>query len=61
MNFLSWLTWYKEPEYRDIKEYSATMKCGHRSVNSDDISQVGIPLRLQLDRMIENKTCECIR
>ena len=52
----SWLTWYKKPEYRDIREYADNINNGKRSM-----SPVGrgssIPGRLRLDRILENKTC----
>jgi hypothetical protein len=56
MRFPSWLTWYKKPEYRDIREYADNINTGKRSM-----SPVGrgcsIPSRLRLDRILENKTC----
>ena len=52
----SWLSWYKKPEYRDIREYANNINTGRRSM-----SPVGrgssIPSRLRLDRILENKTC----
>ncbi|KAK0735957.1 hypothetical protein B0T21DRAFT_288256 [Apiosordaria backusii] len=50
----SWLHWYKKPEYRDIKEYSACVSSGERPQSP---SPAAIPSRLRLDRILANKTC----
>ncbi|KAK3293180.1 uncharacterized protein B0H64DRAFT_465250 [Chaetomium fimeti] len=52
----SWLSWYKKPEYRDIKEYAANVSSGRRPVSPDGRNG-GIPSRLRLDRILANKTC----
>ncbi|KAK1760284.1 hypothetical protein QBC47DRAFT_396282 [Echria macrotheca] len=56
MRLPSWLSWYKKPEYRDIREYAEGINSGRRAM-----SPVGrgtsIPSRLKLDRILENKTC----
>lgn len=53
----SWLSWYKKPEYRDIKEYATDISSGQRTL-SPDRNNGGIPSRLRLDRILANKTCE---
>lgn len=57
MHFLSWLRWYKKPEYRDIKEYSTAVSSGRRSLSPDG-RKTSIPSQLALDRILQNKTCE---
>lgn len=57
MRFPSWLTWYKKPEYRDIKEYSIAVQSGRRQLSPDGRGKVSIPSRLKLERILENKTC----
>ena len=57
----SWLTWYKKPEYRDIKEYATNVSTGRRPMSPDGRSNPGIPSRLRLDRILANKTCTCGR
>ncbi|KAH6847834.1 hypothetical protein B0I37DRAFT_152263 [Chaetomium sp. MPI-CAGE-AT-0009] len=52
----SWLSWYKKPEYRDIKEYATNISSGRRSLSPDG-RDGGIPSRLRLDRILANKTC----
>ncbi len=52
-----WLNWYKKPEYRDIKEYSNAVVSGKRPVSPDGRSGKSIPVRLRLDRVLDNKTC----
>ncbi|KAL2130375.1 hypothetical protein VTI74DRAFT_6537 [Chaetomium olivicolor] len=52
----SWLSWYKKPEYRDIKEYATDISTGKRTLSPDGRNG-GIPSRLQLDRILANKTC----
>lgn len=49
-----WLDWYKKPEYRDIKEYSAHVNAGERPQSP---TPAAIPSRLRLDRILANKTC----
>ncbi|KAK3317214.1 hypothetical protein B0T19DRAFT_287553 [Cercophora scortea] len=56
MQFPTWLSWYKKPEYRDIKEYATIVASGRRSL-SPDRSKTAIPSRLRLERILENKTC----
>ncbi|KAK4187772.1 hypothetical protein QBC35DRAFT_384064 [Podospora australis] len=54
----SWLSWYKKPEYRDIKEYSAYASAGTRPLSPNPGGHNGcIPSRLKLDRILANKTC----
>ncbi|KAL8383687.1 hypothetical protein RB595_010744 [Gaeumannomyces hyphopodioides] len=53
----SWMVWYKKPEYRDIKEYSAQISTGQRSFSPDGRSRLAIPSRLRLERILANKTC----
>ncbi|KAL8354495.1 hypothetical protein RB601_004071 [Gaeumannomyces tritici] len=53
----SWMVWYKKPEYRDIKEYSAQISTGQRSFSPDGRSRLAIPGRLRLERILANKTC----
>lgn len=53
----SWLRWYKKPAYRDFKEYAAKLSSGQRPA-SFDCRNGGIPSRLQLDRILANKTCQ---
>ncbi|TPX10299.1 uncharacterized protein E0L32_008704 [Thyridium curvatum] len=57
MRLPSWLTWYKKPEYRDIKEYSTAVGTGRRQPSPDGRNKTAIPSRLKLDRVLENKTC----
>ncbi|KAK3935334.1 hypothetical protein QBC46DRAFT_367658 [Diplogelasinospora grovesii] len=59
MRFPSWLTWYRKPEYRDIKEYATTVSAGTRSLSPDGRGhgKSSVPFRLRLDRILENKTC----
>ncbi|KAK4155970.1 hypothetical protein C8A00DRAFT_41446 [Chaetomidium leptoderma] len=52
----SWLSWYKKPEYRDIKEYATNISTGKRPPSPDGRNG-GIPNRLQLERILANKTC----
>ncbi|KAL2266799.1 hypothetical protein VTJ83DRAFT_6151 [Remersonia thermophila] len=52
----SWLSWYKKPEYRDIREYASHVSSGRRPL-SPDRNSGGIPHRLQLERILANKTC----
>ncbi|KAL2192971.1 hypothetical protein P885DRAFT_81703 [Corynascus similis CBS 632.67] len=52
----SWLSWYKKPEYRDIKEYAANVNSGKRALSPDG-RDGGIPSRLRLERILANKTC----
>ncbi|KAK1768076.1 hypothetical protein QBC33DRAFT_577743 [Phialemonium atrogriseum] len=56
MHLLSWLRWYKKPEYRDIKEYSTAVSSGRRSLSPDG-RKTSIPSQLALDRILQNKTC----
>jgi len=56
MRFPSWLTWYKKPEYRDIREYADNINTGKRSMSPAGRA-CSIPSRLRLDRILENKTC----
>jgi len=56
MRFPSWLTWYKKPEYRDIREYATTVSSGKRTLSPDG-RKSAVPSRLRLDRILENKTC----
>lgn len=58
MRFPSWLTWYKKPEYRDIKEYSNEVASGRRTLSPDGRGKTAIPSRLRLERVLENKTCK---
>lgn len=53
----SWLSWYKKPEYRDIKEYAANVNSGKRALSPDG-RDGGIPSRLRLERILANKTCQ---
>ncbi|CAK7273456.1 hypothetical protein SEPCBS57363_005662 [Sporothrix epigloea] len=53
----SWLSWYKKPEYRDIKEYSNAVVAGRRPLSPDGRNRTHIPARLRLERVLENKTC----
>ncbi|ORY69009.1 uncharacterized protein BCR38DRAFT_335935 [Pseudomassariella vexata] len=57
MQLPPWLVWYKKPEYRDIKQYSAEAKSGKRPTSSDRKNKSAIPRRLQLKRILDNKTC----
>ncbi len=56
MRLPSWLTWYKKPEYRDIREYAANINSGRRALSPDG-RKSAIPSRLRLDRILANKTC----
>ncbi|KAK0611942.1 hypothetical protein B0T14DRAFT_571789 [Immersiella caudata] len=56
MRLPSWLTWYKKPEYRDIREYADNINTGKRSMSPAGRG-CSIPSRLRLDRILENKTC----
>ncbi|KAK0725509.1 hypothetical protein B0H67DRAFT_551067 [Lasiosphaeris hirsuta] len=56
MHFPSWLTWYKKPEYRDIREYANNISAGKRSLSPDG-RKSAIPSRLRLERILANKTC----
>ena len=58
MHFPSWLSWYKKPEYRDIKLYSTAVSSGKRPLSPDGRNKTAIPGRLKLDRVLENKTCK---
>lgn len=58
MHFPSWLTWYKKPEYRDIKEYSNAVASGRRPLSPDGRGKTSVPSRLKLERVLENKTCK---
>jgi hypothetical protein len=58
MKFPSWLTWYKKPEFRDIREYSKAVAAGRRSLSPDGRNKTAIPSRLKLTRVLENKTCK---
>jgi hypothetical protein len=53
----SWLSWYKKPEYRDIKEYSTSISTGKCPLSPDGRNE-GIPSRLRLERILANKTCQ---
>ncbi|KAK8045467.1 hypothetical protein PG993_005491 [Apiospora rasikravindrae] len=57
MKLPSCLTWYKKPEYRDIKEYSNAIVNGRRSLSPDGRGKVSIPRSLALERVLANKTC----
>ncbi|KAH8906889.1 hypothetical protein BR93DRAFT_927720 [Coniochaeta sp. PMI_546] len=57
MRLPSWLTWYKKPEYRDIKEYSTEVRSGRRQLSPDGRGKTAIPSRLKLERILQNKTC----
>ncbi|OIW27637.1 hypothetical protein CONLIGDRAFT_645885 [Coniochaeta ligniaria NRRL 30616] len=57
MRLPSWLTWYKKPEYRDIKQYSAEVRSGRRQLSPDGRGKTAIPSRLKLERILQNKTC----
>ncbi|SPQ24339.1 98e482b1-84ff-4bb2-8f16-50177fb54321 [Thermothielavioides terrestris] len=56
LKFPSWLSWYKKPEYRDIKEYATNISSGKRTLSPDGRNG-GIPSRLRLERILANKTC----
>ncbi|KID93489.1 Regulator of G protein signaling superfamily, partial [Metarhizium majus ARSEF 297] len=56
MYWPTWLTWYKKPEYRNIKEYSDAIRSGKRDYSPDRGGCV-IPSQLRLDRVLGNKTC----
>jgi hypothetical protein len=56
MQWPAWLTWYKKPDYRDIKEYSAAVGSGKRSF-SPDARGSKVPSQLKLERVLDNKTC----
>ncbi|KLU90761.1 hypothetical protein MAPG_10612 [Magnaporthiopsis poae ATCC 64411] len=53
----SWMIWYKKPEYRDIREYSAQISTGQRCFSPDGRARLAIPNRLRLERILANKTC----
>ncbi|KAB5585537.1 hypothetical protein GE09DRAFT_29539 [Coniochaeta sp. 2T2.1] len=57
MRLPSWLTWYKKPEYRDIKEYATEVRSGKRQLSPDGRGKTAIPSRLKLERILQNKTC----
>jgi len=57
MQFPDWMSWYKKPEYRDIKEYSTEVRHGKRQLSPDGRGKTAIPARLQLEKVLENKTC----
>lgn len=57
MQFPDWISWYKKPEYRDIKEYSTAVRQGKRQLSPDGRGKTAIPSRLALERVLENKTC----
>ena len=59
MGLPSWLVWYKKPEYRDIREYSAAVGSGKRALSPDGRNKTAIPSRLSLQRVLDNKTCTC--
>ncbi|KAK4231845.1 hypothetical protein QBC38DRAFT_176573 [Podospora fimiseda] len=52
----SWLVWYKKPEWRDIRQYSAEVSREGRTLSPDGRNNA-IPSRLALDRILGNKTC----
>ncbi|KAM4054478.1 regulator of G protein signaling domain-containing protein [Hirsutella rhossiliensis] len=56
MHWPAWLTWYKKPEFRDIKEYSQAVGSGKRPISPDGRSSM-IPRHLKVDRVLDNKTC----
>lgn len=58
MRFPSWLTWYKKPEYRDIKEYATDLRFGKRQLSPDGRGKTSIPSSLKLERILKNKTCK---
>jgi hypothetical protein len=60
MRFPSWLTWYKKPEYRDIKAYADEVRIGQRSMSPDGRGKTAIPSRLKLERVLDNKTCASV-
>lgn len=53
----SWLSWYKKPEYRDIRTYADEINTGRRAMSPAGRSNISIPSRLRLDRILQNKTC----
>jgi len=53
----SWLSWYKKPEYRDIRTYADEINTGRRTMSPAGRSNISIPSRLRLDRILQNKTC----
>jgi hypothetical protein len=57
MQLPDWLSWYKKPEYRDIKEYASDIRQGRRQLSPDGRGKTAIPARLRLERVLENKTC----
>ena len=56
MHWPAWLSWYKKPEYRDIKEYSNAVGSGKRSFSPDGRGSA-VPSQLKLERVLDNKTC----
>lgn len=56
MHWPSWLTWYKKLEYRDIKEYSAAISSGKRSLSPNGRNGK-IPSQLGVERVLDNKAC----
>lgn len=57
MHWPTWLTWYKKPQFRDIKEYSQAVGSGTRPLSPDGRSSSMIPRQLKVERVLENKTC----
>ncbi|KAF4509207.1 hypothetical protein G6O67_005492 [Ophiocordyceps sinensis] len=57
MHWPTWLTWYKKPQFRDIKEYSQAVGSGTRPLSPDGRSGSMIPRQLKVERVLENKTC----
>ena len=53
----SWLSWYKKPEYRDIRTYADEINTGRRAMSPAGRTNISIPSRLRLDRILQNKTC----
>lgn len=56
MKWPAWLTWYKKPEFRDIKEYSDAVGSGKRAISPSGRNSM-IPWQLSIDRVLDNRTC----
>lgn len=62
--FPVWLRWYKKPQWKDIKDYTADVNSENRQGRYHQRTQsqgsgasVAIPSKLALERVLQNKTC----
>lgn len=68
VEFPDWATWYKKPEYVDVKQYGAELneKASASSPRSSSETERSrkkndIPTRLSLENIMKNKTCMLLR